>query len=103
METFYRDRARQTVLSYDSGTGDIVVSGSIAGYQRISAPEDRPVSYGLIDGTAWEVGKAKYTFLTGQAGALSDRVREDGSSGSLMAPSVGAICFMGISAADMNG
>jgi hypothetical protein len=57
------DMAQMTVTG-TPGTGTITLNAAVSGYQTFAAagvPNGATVSYGITDGTNWEVGRGTYT------------------------------------------
>lgn len=95
------DMARMTV-SGTPGAGNITLGSAVSGFQSFAAAgvaDGQLISYGALDGTNWEVGRAVYVASGTQ---LQSRTLYGSSSGSLISLTSAAVVFTTLLAEDLR-
>lgn len=93
------DRVQMTTAT--TGTGTITLGSASTGYQSFasaSIPTGGVISYGIVDGSAWETGTGTYT----SAGTTLSRTLVSSSTGSLLSLSGSAIVYITPNWKDIN-
>jgi hypothetical protein len=76
---YLADRVQETTAT--TGTGTVTLAGAVSGYQSFASgfgSEAKLVSYLLVSGTAWEVGKGTFN---GTNTLTRDFIRSSSASG----------------------
>lgn len=92
----YADRVKETTTT--TGTGTLTLAGAVPGYQSFTAAltTGALVTYGLLNGNAWEVGQGTFT----TSGLTLSRTLIASSTGSLLSLSGTSTVFLTVAARD---
>ena len=92
----YADRVKETTTT--TGTGPLTLAGAVPGYQSFTAAltTGALVTYGLLNGNAWEVGQGTFT----TSGLTLSRTLIASSTGSLLSLSGTSTVFLTVAARD---